>query len=191
MPTSPDDAHGPPRPVPTLRTARLVLRPIRATDGDALHAALSDPGTMTYWSSGPHETVAQSRAYVLRNVEASEAGEAQCFAITRTGAVDDALGWVILMDRRPGIAELGYVLRPDATGVGSAREAVRAVVEHGFTTRDLRRIWADTDPDNEPSKRLLEALGFRLEGHLRARWETHLGVRDSLIYGLLASDPRP
>ena len=47
---------------------------------------------------------------------------------------------------------------------------------------------ADTDPDNIGSNRLLERLGFKLEGHLRAEWETHIGVRDSLIWGLLAAE---
>lgn len=177
-----------PSTVPTLTTARLVLRPIRHRDGDALHAALSDPETMTYWSSGPRTSVEQSRTYVARNVEGLGS---QCFAITLPDAIDDALGWVILMDRQPRIGELGYILRPDAVGRGFAREAVSAVIDHAFGTRNMRRVWADTDPDNARSVRLLEALGFQREGHLRGRWETHLGVRDSLIYGLMTDDPRP
>ncbi|CAC9895080.1 unnamed protein product [Aureobasidium pullulans] len=35
---------------------------------------------------------------------------------------------------------------------------------------------------------LVAPLGFKLEGHLRAEWETHIGVRDSLIFGLLAEE---
>jgi cysteinyl-tRNA synthetase len=34
----------------------------------------------------------------------------------------------------------------------------------------------------------LKALGFTLEGRLREEWETHLGVRDTFLWGLLASD---
>ena len=54
-----------------------------------------------------------------------------------------------------------------------------------------RRVFADTDPDNRGSIALLERLGFRLEGRLRGEWHTHIGVRDSLIYGLLAEEWRP
>ena len=32
------------------------------------------------------------------------------------------------------------------------------------------------------------ALGFTLEARLRAEWETHIGVRDSLIWGLLEDE---
>jgi [ribosomal protein S5]-alanine N-acetyltransferase len=31
-------------------------------------------------------------------------------------------------------------------------------------------------------------LGFRLEGQLRDEWKTHIGIRDSLIYAVLARD---
>ena len=37
---------------------------------------------------------------------------------------------------------------------------------------------------------LLERLGFRREGLLRAEWETHIGVRDSVILGLLRDEWR-
>jgi RimJ/RimL family protein N-acetyltransferase len=50
-------------------------------------------------------------------------------------------------------------------------------------------VCADVDPDNIASARVFEQLGFRLEGRLRATWRTHIGVRDSLIFGLLPSDP--
>ena len=69
-------------------------------------------------------------------------------------------------------------------GGGIAREAVSAVIDQIFA-EGQRRVFADTDPDNAPSRGLLERLGFKLEGYLRAEWETHLGVRDTTLYGLL------
>lgn len=38
--------------------------------------------------------------------------------------------------------------------------------------------------------RLLERLGFTLEGQLLAGWETHIGVRDSLIWRLHRDERR-
>ena len=67
-------------------------------------------------------------------------------------------------------------------------EAGQALMRHAFETRKLRRVSADIDPENAASIRLLETLGMRREGHLRATWETHLGVRDSYIYARLATD---
>ncbi|MBY8822717.1 GNAT family N-acetyltransferase [Sphingomonas colocasiae] len=170
--------------LPLLSTARLVLRPLAESDADALHDVLSDDETMRFWSSPPHVSIDQTRDYVVGNAAQDEW---LTWAITEGGP---ALGWVVLGEHRPGIRELGYILHRDRWGSGYAGEAVAAVVNHGFSAMGLRRIFADCDPENTGSVRLLERLGFRLEGHLRGEWETHIGVRDSLIFGLLASEWR-
>jgi len=54
----------------------------------------------------------------------------------------------------------------------------------------LRKIFADVDPDNMASVGLLKKMGFEQEAHLREEWETHIGVRDSLIFCLLRSEWR-
>lgn len=172
-------------PAPMLTTARLVLRQLRVDDAAALFPVLSDPAVMHWWSSGPQQSVAETEAYLENN--AAEGDGHQCWAITAQGD-DSALGWVILMDGKPGVAEIGYILRHDRWGAGIAHEAVARVIDHGFGEMDLRRIFADTDPENDGSIALLERLGFVREGRLRGEWLTHIGVRDSLIFGLLAGE---
>ncbi|MBA3940553.1 MAG: GNAT family N-acetyltransferase [Sphingopyxis sp.] len=174
-------------PAPTLTTARLVLRQLCEADAPALFPVLSDPQVMRWWSSGAHTTLAETVDHVRTN--AVPDGEHICWAIT---AGDDvALGWVILMDGKPGVKEIGYILRRDLWSRGIAREAAARVIDHGFGDLGLRRIFADTDPDNAASIALLERLGFQREGRLRGEWETHIGVRDSLIFGLLRDEWSP
>jgi RimJ/RimL family protein N-acetyltransferase len=169
---------------PTLTSARLVLRQLREDDAAALFPVLSDPEVMIWWSSGPHGSLAETEAYVKGN--ATEDKGYLCWAIT---AGDDvALGWVILIDGKPDVKEIGYILHRDHWGRGIAREAVARVIDHGFNDLKLRRIFADTDPENAGSIGLLERLGFQREGHLRGEWETHIGVRDALIFGLLQGE---
>lgn len=171
-------------PVPTLTTPRLVLRQIRAGDAAALFPVLSDPDVMTWWSSGPHQLPTETADYV-----ASNAAEGQGFACWAMTLRDDvAIGWVILIDGKPDVKEIGYILHRDHWRRGIAREAVACVIDYGFAELKLRRIWADTDPENSGSIALLERLGFRREGHLRGEWETHIGVRDALIFGLLRDE---
>lgn len=171
-------------PAPTLTTARLVLRQLREDDAPTLFPVLSDAEVMIWWSSGPHASLAETEAYVKGN--AAEGQGYHCWAIT---AGDDvALGWVILIDGKPQVKEIGYILRRDHWGAGIAREAVARVIAHGFDDLGLRRIFADTDPENGGSIALLERLGFQREGRLRGEWETHIGVRDSLIFGLLRDE---
>lgn len=171
-------------PAPTLITNRLLLRQLRGEDAEALYPMLSDADVMRWWSSGPHDSPDETAAYLCHN--AAEGQGHLCWAIT---AGDDvARGWVILSNRRPGVAEIGYIIARDRWGDGIAHEAVGRVIDHGFAAMSLRRIVADTDPENAPSVALLKRLGFQREGLLRDEWETHIGIRDSLIYGLLRGE---
>lgn len=171
-------------PALCLVSERLHLRPLEHRDAEALYPALSSADTMRYWSCAPKESLEEVSEYLKWNVDGAGV---QCFAITQKAGNDQALGWVVLIDKSEGEAEIGFILCPSARGQGLGREAAERVMQHGFATRALRRISADVDPDNVPSIRCLEALGMSREGHLRATWKTHIGIRDSLIYARLST----
>ena len=167
-----------------IETARLRLRPRTIDDADALHVNFTDPEIMQYWSDAPHTGIEQTRAMF-----AKARPEWRCWSITLHGD-DTAIGFVAAGEKRQGnVTELGYFLARDHWGGGVAREAVSAVIDQLFT-EGQRRVFADTDPDNAPSRALLEKLGFKLEGYLRGEWETHIGVRDTTLYGLLRDEWR-
>nr|WP_281422803.1 GNAT family protein [Sphingomonas yunnanensis] len=162
----------------------MVLRARVPDDAEALFAAMGDAAAMTWWSHAPAESVAALRERFI----ARDDGVWRSWAITRAGD-DVAIGFVAAGERRAGVVEIGYLLVPAAQGRGYAREAVGAVIDRLFT-EGYRRVFADTDPDNAGSNRLLESLGFRREGLLRAEWETHIGVRDTILWGLLRDEWR-
>jgi RimJ/RimL family protein N-acetyltransferase len=169
-----------PRDTPVLESARLRLR--TPDDAEALHPAYADPEMMRWWSSAPHDTIEQTRAHLLQ-----EAPGWRCWAITLKDS-DRAIGFVAAGEKRQGnVSEVGYMLLREHWGSGIAAEAVARVIDRMFA-EGQRRVFADTDPDNLASRRLLERLGFRLEGVLRGEWETHIGVRDTALYGLLREE---
>jgi len=180
-----DETSGPSlAPIPVLTTERLVLRPMTQADIEPLWPALKDEANMKYWSRGPIDTLEEARAYLQWNIKSEGVS---CFTLAPLTEPDQALGWVVLMHRKSGVAEIGYLLHPEAHGQGYAREAVETIIKYGFENLEYRRIYADVDPDNAPSIRLLEVLGFEFEGRMRESWETHIGVRDSCIYSRLAT----
>jgi [ribosomal protein S5]-alanine N-acetyltransferase len=63
-----------------------------------------------------------------------------------------------------GMVEIGYSLLEGHQGHGYATEAVRRLVEHAFSFEEVQVVTAQTFPDLRPSIRVLERLGFRLEG---------------------------
>lgn len=64
------------------------------------------------------------------------------------------------IDERRGWANLGYWSHLDKQEQDYATEAARLVVRHGFEELRLHRISATIIASNEPSKRVVEKLGF-------------------------------
>lgn len=163
-----------------IRTARLVLRRARPSDLEAIHAILANPRATAYWSTPPHETLDQSRAWLASMIEApSESSED--FVIEMDGRVVGKAGFWRL-------PEIGYILDPGVWGRGVAFEATSAVIAHVFATRPLDRLTADVDPNNQGSIRLLEKLGFRLTGSAERTWLIGDAWVDSLYYDLSRAD---
>ena len=169
--------------VPIIATERLRLRERSVDDAEALFAAMSEPARMTWWSRAPYTSVAE-----LREDFVAKGGDWRSWAITRRDD-DHAIGFVAAGRRRAGVSEIGYFLAGEAQGHGFAGEALTALAAQLFS-EGQRRIFADCDPDNLRSIALLERLGFTREGRLRGEWHTHIGIRDSRIYGLLADEWR-
>lgn len=148
-----------------FRTERLRLRPARPDDLEPLHAILSDPRAMTYWSSPPHGNIDQTRDW-LSSMIAIDAAEGEDFIVEHDGKLVGKAGlW-----RFP---EIGFILHPDFWGRGFAREALALVLDRAFGVHGLPKVEADVDPRNAASLKLLESLGFREIGRAERTW--HVG----------------
>lgn len=140
-----------------IRTARLLLRPFREGDLDALHAIFSDERAMRYWDRPAWQECETTRRLLFGFMKDAPAEHLE-FAIERDGALIGRAG----MWKR---YEIGYILHPDHWGHGYATEAVGALIPEAFRRfPGAERLTAEIDPRNVGSQRLLERLGFRLDG---------------------------
>ncbi len=167
-----------------FHSARLAMRPQSVDDAEALFEAYADVELMRYWSSAPHTSIDETRAYLGERVDFPKW---RGWTMTLQGD-DRAIGTIAAGEVRTGVAEIGYLLARRYWGQGLAREGVTRLLDLLFVEEGWRRACADTDPENEASNNLLRALGFTLEGRLRGEWETHIGVRDSFIWGMLRDE---
>jgi RimJ/RimL family protein N-acetyltransferase len=177
--------------IPTLETPRLKLRALAEADVPALFAIFGDAESMRYWSRPELATIDEAEA-MLRDIQKNGAsGDFVQLGIARRED-DLVIGTCTLhrIQRDHRRAELGYILRRDHWGRGLAREALMALLDHAFGVLEFHRLEADVDPRNAASIRLLERLGFKLEGHLRERYFVAGDIQDSSIYGLLAPEWR-
>ncbi len=175
--------------LPWIDGARVRLRAPTEHDIDPLFALFSDPEVMRYWSREPMRERSEAIAYVSSIVEGFERRDLLNW-IVADRADDRMIGTCTLYDLQVQHlrAGIGYALSPARQGHGFAREAVALALDWGFSTLGLHRIEADIEPRNQPSERLLTALGFRFEGVLRERFCTPTEIQDSKLFGLLARD---
>ncbi|MBK5305694.1 MAG: GNAT family N-acetyltransferase [Frankiaceae bacterium] len=85
------------------------------------------------------------------------------FLITVEAELVGECGWIGGPDAG-GDAEIGYGLAGSARGRGLGTEAVGVLAAWVEQQPGVRRVTADALIGNEPSRRLLERLGFRAEG---------------------------
>lgn len=138
-------------------------------------------------------TRASFRYRVRRHAEEMARDEAYSFFIFREE--DDALmGGLSFGHVRRGVSQaatLGYWMGEPYAGKGHMTRAARAACAYAFEKRGFHRIEAACLPTNEPSKRLLERVGFKQEGYARSYLNINGQWRDHLLYALLETDPQP
>ena len=166
---------------PTFCTGRLTLRPAKDSDLDALHAIFADPRAMRYWSGPPHDSLAQTRAFLDRFIAAG--------AETREEYILDLGGRCIGKAGMWRLPEVGFILHPDHWGRGYAQEAMAAILPRIFARfPQIEALTAEIDPRNAASAALLRRLGFTL---------VRIGRGDFLYGGTVPCDtgyfrlPRP
>lgn len=175
-------------PFPTLATSRLFLSEPGLDDAEAVFAFRSDEIVQRY--NGGQMT---SRHEAVKLIEELQAG-------IRDGT---KLHWGVSVPPQNTIiglfgyanwarehrrAEIGYCLHRDFWGRGFAIEALEAIIEYGFQSMDLNRIYACPWAENIRSIRLLEKTGFSCEGVLREEYCNEGSFHDEAIYALLRRD---
>lgn len=153
-------------------------------------------GFLTPWEPiWPADDLTRSsfRYRVRRHAEEMARDEAYSFFVFHEED-DMLLGGLSFGHVRRGVSQaatLGYWMGEPYAGKGYMTRAVRAACAYMFEKQGLHRIEAACLPNNEPSKRLLERVGFRQEGHARSYLNINGQWRDHLLFALLESDPIP
>ncbi|MEF3367191.1 GNAT family protein [Methylocystis sp. 9N] len=138
-------------------------------------------------------TRASFRYRVRRHAEEMARDEAYSFFIFREedGVLIGGLSFGHVRRGVSQAATLGYWMGEPYAGKGYMTRAVRAACAYAFEKRGFHRIEAACLPNNEPSKRLLERVGFKQEGYARSYLNINGQWRDHLLYALLETDPVP
>ena len=101
----------------------------------------------------------------------------------KTGKI---IGTISLMhlDNTLRSAEVGYWLGKQYWRRGITKEALTLILDYGFNTLELGRIYAKVLYANLPSIRLLQRAGFRYEGRVRKSFFRDGNWFDELLFAL-------
>lgn len=152
--------------IPTLETARLVLRAHKLEDFPALAALWAD-SIVTRFIGGRVSTESQSWLRFLQYAGLWTIKGFGYWAVVEkaTGAYVGDVGFAefkrAIVPPITDTPEVGWVLAPSAHGKGYATEAVGAAVAWGRTRFTPGRAVCIIDPQNLASMRVAEKLGFR------------------------------
>ena len=176
----------------TLHEGRVGVRPLRTRDaGRWSELRIRDERWLSPWEGRPpdapdsswadrHNPVAYGIALRTWRREA-KAGRCLPFAVTLDG---DLVGQVTVMSVVRGAfqsAAIGYWVASEVAGQGVMPTALALVVDHCFSEVGLHRVEVNIRPENGPSLRVVEKLGFRREAlheqylHIDGAWRDHIG----------------
>jgi RimJ/RimL family protein N-acetyltransferase len=84
--------------------------------------------------------------------------------------------------------EFYIFINPDMQGLGAGKAITAWMLEYGFQTLGLNKIYLYVDGDNHSAVGLYLKLGFVKEGHLREHRFKNGKFHDKLVYGILKKD---
>lgn len=166
-----------------VETLRVIIRKYELSDLDDLYEYLSDAKVVEY---EPYKPL--TRDETLENLKWRVQSD-EMFAV-ELKENHKMIGNIYLGKRDFETLEIGYVFNRKYWGQGLAKEATEMIIKHMFE-KGIHRIYAECDPSNIASWKLLEKLGFVREGHLLKNvyfWKDDNGNpiwKDTFIYSIL------
>jgi ribosomal-protein-alanine N-acetyltransferase len=171
-----------------LDTAHLTLRPFKADDASAvLDYWQSDPSWERYNASVPEDFHLADAEDFVNTMCSRDRCSSPSWALVYQGTVGGIVS--LTLEQSDRVAVIGYGVHSDLRGQGLSVEAAFAVIDQAFEHyAELKKIRAHTDPENVPSMRVLEKLGFSHEGTLRKNQFVKGRFVDEAIFGILCEE---
>jgi ribosomal-protein-alanine N-acetyltransferase len=168
--------------IPTLQHGEVTIRPVRVRDARSLERELLDNRSwLRKWEAtnpvGPMNF--DVRGSIRNLLSHSREGFGLPFLIEYDGELAGQLNVSSIAYGSLSSATIGYWVSERFAGKGVTPTAVALATDHCFFTVGLHRMEICIRPENEPSLRVVEKLGFRYEGlrrryiHINGDWRDH------------------
>ncbi|MBC7696351.1 MAG: GNAT family N-acetyltransferase [Burkholderiales bacterium] len=115
---------------------------------------------------------------------ATSSPNSKIFAIVIDGKPVGSIGLHLQTDILRKNAEIGYWLGEAYWGKGIIKNAIEQIVDYGFKNMDIVRVFARIYGTNISSQRVIEKVGFKLEGRFEKTIFKNNKFLDELIYAI-------
>ncbi len=172
-------------PFPNLTTDRLSLRQLNDNDLSEIFLMRSNEENRKYIDRENAKDLVDAQDFI----DGINGGIAQnkwiYWGITETDN-DELIGTICLWNFsvKKGMAEMGYELSPSAQKKGYMQEAVKEVINYGFTGLNLSAIEAYTNTQNIRSVKLLEKNYFTRKKTIIEKCQFREGKIEMAVYSL-------
>jgi RimJ/RimL family protein N-acetyltransferase len=167
----------------------VVLRELREDDRAVVLSTMNDELVRAWLNMPPAPRSSDFDALLRTSHTGRETGDRIDYVVTEAKH-DVALGAVIASRRARDNYEVAYLAGAAGRGRGVMTRAVRLLCDWLFE-EGVGRLELRTHPENEPSQRLAERVGFQHEGIERRSIWLHGARHDAIVWSLLPDDPRP
>ena len=172
-----------------LESERLILREFIDNDFEAVHAYATDLEVLRYMEWGPNSE-GETREFLARSQSHASAEPRTGYELAVVEKATDGLLGGIGLHADGTQAMLGYCFARHAWGKGYATEAARLLVDFGFDSLGIHRVWARCDSENGTSLRVLEKLGMRREGYFKHDCQIRGEWRNTALFAILEDEWR-
>ena len=174
--------------IPAVETKRLILRELSEDDFEDIYEIKSDHKVVKYLTWGPNsrEQALQSlrKQIALQNEE-----NRQMYVLAvEMKSTKKVIGNALFMGRDYKTAEIGYFINSQYWTQGYGVEIVKGLLDLGFNTMEVHRIYAVCDVENAGSVILLTKMGFRQEGHFIKNLKVKGQWRDNYLFAMLSEE---
>lgn len=151
----------------SIKTDRLLLRPIAQNDIQNIYKGLSHPDVIKYYGISFTSLEATEEQMIwYQQLEENETGI--WWAISSIdGQTFYGAGGFNNLSKQHKKAEIGFWLLPEFWGKGLMQEAFPLICNYGFEKLGLNRIEGFVESENINCKKAVEKLNFKLEGIMR------------------------
>ncbi len=171
---------------PTIKTQRLLLRPLQLSDGfdvqrmagkskvaeNTLYMPFPYPdGIAEEWIATHVKDFQEKKQLVLGICRRSDKKLIGCIGLTLKMEIENA--------------ELGYWIGEEFWNQGFATEAAKAIIQYSFESLNIHKVYANYFSNNPASGRVMEKAGMVQEGYLKEHVRHWGEYKDLFVYGIV------